>query len=424
VVYADVFAGEAADLFSPRPVLKAADRLAWTGTGFGVAGMAAIWIGAAIGPGTPALALAFGFACFAFALALYGLAAARRARLVRVERGVPTALALWRTAWYCDRCDGVFFPDEVTSSGKVGIARVGEGLLSAPEFRRLVWSAGGYGDLLAPAVRLYPDIVVSEGVFVVELKTRAEIESIRAAGKVVAGILAATRAAAAPGVTLKELDEVARAVLRDAGATSPFLNYKPRFAPVPYPAVICTSVNDAALHGIPDGYELRPGDLLSVDAGATLDGWVGDAAISFLVGESAGEGPEADARLISVTEAALAAGIAAARPGGRLGDISAAIGKVGRAGGYGISIELGGHGVGRTMHEDPHIPNIGKHGRGLRLAPGLVLAIEPWFMAGGHDDIYVDKDGWTIKTGDGSRAAHAEHTIAITDDGPVILTAG
>jgi methionyl aminopeptidase len=249
---------------------------------------------------------------------------------------------------------------------------------------------------------------------VVEIKTRAEIEAIRAAGKVVAGILAAARAAAAPGVTLKELDEVARAVLRDAGATSPFLDYKPKFAPVPYPAVICTSVNDSALHGIPDGYQL------SVDAGATLDGWVGDAAISFTVEEPA----EADARLISVTEAALAAGIAAAVPGGRLGDISAAIGTVGKAGGYGISTDLGGHGVGRTMHEDPHIPNMGKRGRGMRLVPGLVLAIEPWFMAGGNDDIYVADDGWTIKTGDGSRAAHAEHTIAITDDGPVILTSG
>ena len=252
----------------------------------------------------------------------------------------------------------------------------------------------------------------------VEIKTRAEIEAIRAAGKVVAGIHAAVRAAAAPGVTLRELDEAAREVLREAGATSPFLNYQPRFAPIPYPAAICTSVNDAALHGIPNDYRLLPGDLLSVDAGATLHGWVGDAAISFTIGEPS----EADARLISVTEAALRAGIAAAVPGGRLGDISAAIGKVGRAGGYGVSVELGGHGVGRTMHEDPHIPNMGKRGRGLRLVPGLVLAIEPWFIAGGREDIYVDDDGWTIRTRDGSRAAHAEHTIAITPDGPVILT--
>jgi methionyl aminopeptidase len=258
---------------------------------------------------------------------------------------------------------------------------------------------------------------------VVEIKTPGEIDAMRAAGRVVADVLATARAFAAPGVTLAELDAAAREVLAKAGATSPFLHYKPRFAPVPYPAVICTSVNDAALHGIPDGYRLAPGDLLSVDAGATLDGWVGDAAISFTVGAcGVADGPDEDARLIAATEEALAAGIAAAVPGGRLGDISAAIGAVGRAAGYGISTDLGGHGVGRTMHEDPHIPNRGKARRGLKLVPGLVIAIEPWFMAGGADDCYLDDDGWTIRTGDGSRAAHSEHTVAVTADGPVILT--
>jgi methionyl aminopeptidase len=255
---------------------------------------------------------------------------------------------------------------------------------------------------------------------VVEIKTPGEIDAIHAAGRVVADVLAAARAYAAPGVSLAELDEAARDVLARAGATSPFLHYKPRFAPVPYPAVICTSVNDAALHGIPGTYRLAPGDLLSVDAGATLDGWVGDAAISFTVGPPL----DGDARLIAATQDALAAGIAAAVPGGRLGDISAAIGAVGRAGGYGISTDLGGHGVGRSMHEDPHIPNRGKARRGLRLIPGLVIAIEPWFMAGGSDDCYLDDDGWTIRTADGSRAAHAEHTVAVTEDGPVILTSG
>jgi methionyl aminopeptidase len=240
----------------------------------------------------------------------------------------------------------------------------------------------------------------------VEIKTPGEIDAIREAGRVVADVLAAARSAAAPGVTLKELDGAARDVLAKAGATSPFLNYHPKFAPVPYPAVICTSVNDAALHGIPGSYRLEAGDLLSVDAGATLDGWVGDAAISFTIGAPA----PADAALIEATETALA------------GDISAAIGQVGRSGGYGISTELGGHGVGRTMHEDPHIPNRGRAGRGLRLVPGLVLAIEPWFIAGGRDGIWLDDDGWTIRTADGSRAAHAEHTVAITPDGPVILT--
>jgi methionyl aminopeptidase len=254
---------------------------------------------------------------------------------------------------------------------------------------------------------------------VVEIKTAAEVDAIGAAGRVVADILAAARAVAAPGVTLKELDAAAREILAKAGATSPFLNYHPGFAPVPYPAVICTSVNDAALHGIPGDYRLRDGDLLSVDAGATLDGWVGDAAVSFTIAAPA----NGDAKLIATTEEALAAGIAAAVPGGRLGDISAAIGKIGKAGGYGISTDLGGHGVGRTMHEEPHIPNRGKAGRGLRLVPGLVLAIEPWFIAGGSDGIYLDEDGWTIRTADGSRAAHVEHTIAVTDNGPVILTA-
>jgi methionyl aminopeptidase len=252
----------------------------------------------------------------------------------------------------------------------------------------------------------------------VEIKTAREIDAIGAAGRVVADILAAARAVAGPGVTLKELDAAARDVLAKAGATSPFLNYHPQFAPIPYPAVICTSVNDAALHGIPDDYRLRDGDLLSVDAGATLDGWVGDAAVSFSVGTPA----NGDAKLIAATETALAAGIAAARPGGRLGDISAAIGQVGRAAGYGISTDLGGHGVGRSMHEDPHIPNRGKAGRGLRLVPGLVIAIEPWFLAGGADKYRIDPNGWTIRSTDGSRAAHVEHTIAITDDGPRILT--
>ena len=154
---------------------------------------------------------------------------------------------------------------------------------------------------------------------------------------------------------LTELDEAARAVLAEAGATSPFLGYRPSFASVPYPAAICTSVNDAALHGIPDRYRLTDGDLVSVDCGAVLDGWAADAAISFTIGPPR----PADARLIATTEAALRAGIAAAAPGGRIGDISAAIGAAGRAGGYGICTDFGGHGVGRAMHEDPHIPNEG-----------------------------------------------------------------
>jgi methionyl aminopeptidase len=253
----------------------------------------------------------------------------------------------------------------------------------------------------------------------VELKTPGEIEAMAAAGAVVARALAATRAAAAPGVRLVDLDEVAREVLRAAGAESPFLGYQPSFAHTPYPAVVCLSVNDAVLHGIPDRYRLRDGDLLSVDCGATLDGWTGDAAISFCVGSTRA----ADARLLERTETALRAGIAAARPGRRLGDISAAIGQVARAAGYGLHTDFGGHGVGRTMHESPSVPNDGRPGRGLRLEPGLTLAIEPWFLAGGQDAYRIDADGWTLRSADGSRGAHFEHTIAVTEDGPRILTA-
>ena len=252
----------------------------------------------------------------------------------------------------------------------------------------------------------------------VEMKTPGEIQAMRASGRVVAQILATVRAQAAAGMRLSELDEAARAVLAAAGATSPFLGYRPSFAPVPYPAAICASVNDAALHGIPDRYRLADGDLLSVDCGAVLDGWAADAAISFTIGLPR----PADARLIATTEAALRAGIAAAAPGARIGDISAVIGAAGRAGGYGICTDFGGHGVGRAMHEDPHIPNEGPAGRGRRLTPGLVIAIEPWFLAGGQDSYYIDDDGWTIRSGDGSRAAHAEHTVAITADGPEVLT--
>jgi methionyl aminopeptidase len=253
---------------------------------------------------------------------------------------------------------------------------------------------------------------------VVELKTPAEIQAMRAAGQVVAQILATVRGGAKAGTRLTELDEAARAVLSEASATSPFLGYRPSFAPVPFPAVICTSVNDAALHGIPSRYKLADGDLLSVDCGAVLDGWAADAAISFTIGPPR----PADARLIRTTELALQAGIAAAVPGGRIGDISAAIGAAGRAAGYGICTDFGGHGVGRAMHEDPHIANEGLPGRGRRLVPGLVIAIEPWFLAGGQDSYRIDGDGWTIRSADGSRAAHAEHTVAITRDGPEVLT--
>ena len=253
----------------------------------------------------------------------------------------------------------------------------------------------------------------------VELKTRGEIDAMGSAGRVVADALAAVRAHAAVGVTLASLDQVARDVLADAGAGSPFLGYQPGFAGSPFPAVICTSVNDAVLHGIPGSYQLADGDLLSVDCGAVLDGWAADAAISLTVGRTLSQ----DQRLIDATEAALLDGIAAATPGARIGDISAAIAAVGRAAGYGINTDFGGHGVGRSMHEEPSVPNEGRAGRGMRLQPGLVIAIEPWFLAGGRDAYRIDKDGWTVRSADGTRGAHAEHTVAVTADGPRILTA-
>ncbi|MER7464311.1 type I methionyl aminopeptidase [Streptomyces sp. NPDC097981] len=253
----------------------------------------------------------------------------------------------------------------------------------------------------------------------VELKTEQSINEMRAPGRVVAHALAAVREAARVGVSLQDLDRVAREVLAEAGASSPFLGYRPQFAPVPFPAVICASVNDAIVHGIPDGYRLRDGDLVSIDCGAELGGWAGDAAVSFTVGRPR----PGDVQLIGTAEAALAAGIAAAVPGNRIGDIAHAIGTVCRAAGYGIPDGFGGHGVGRSMHEDPGVPNEGRPGRGMKLRPGLVLAIEPMLIAGGTDDYRCDGDGWTLRTVDGSRAAHAEHTVAVTADGPRILTA-
>ncbi|MYW14699.1 type I methionyl aminopeptidase, partial [Streptomyces sp. SID2955] len=213
----------------------------------------------------------------------------------------------------------------------------------------------------------------------VEIKTDAALEAMREAGRVVARALAEVREAAGVGVSLCELDEVARSVLAEAGADSPFLGYRPSFAPVAFPAVICTSVNDAVSHGIPTGYRLRDGDLVSVDCGAVLDGWAGDAAITFSVGTPR----PGDLDLIDATRQALDAGIAAARVGGRIGDISHAVDTVARKAGCGMPADFGGHGIGRRMHEDPHVPNRGRPGRGYPLRHGLVLAIEPMLMAGG-----------------------------------------
>ncbi|WP_329492015.1 type I methionyl aminopeptidase [Kitasatospora sp. NBC_01246] len=252
----------------------------------------------------------------------------------------------------------------------------------------------------------------------VELKNDTALAAMREAGRVVGEALAAVERAAAVGVSLLELDEVARGVLSGAGAVSPFLGYRPSFAPVPFPAVICASVNDAVVHGIPDGYRLRDGDLVSIDCGAVLDGWAGDAAVSFVVGTPRAE----DAALIDATRRALEAGIAAAVVGNRTGDIGHAIAAVARRARRGVPEGFGGHGIGRRMHEEPSVPNEGRPGWGYPLKPGLVLAIEPMLTGGGRSDYLTDEDGWTLRTTDGSRAAHFEHTVAITEEGPRILT--
>ncbi|MFJ9352296.1 type I methionyl aminopeptidase [Streptomyces sp. NPDC101237] len=252
----------------------------------------------------------------------------------------------------------------------------------------------------------------------VELKTDVSIEAMYAAGQVLGQALTAVREAAGVGVSLLDLDEVARDVLKAAGATSPFLGYRPSFAATPFPAVICASVNDAIVHGIPTSYRLRDGDLVSIDCGAELDGWVGDSAISFTVGRAR----PADVRLVETAERALAAGIAAAVVGNRIGDIAHAVGTVCREAGYGIPQGFGGHGVGRRMHEDPEVPNEGRPGRGLPLRHGMALAIEPMLIGSGRDGYHEAPDGWTLRTNDGSRAAHVEHTVAVTDAGPRILT--
>ncbi len=252
----------------------------------------------------------------------------------------------------------------------------------------------------------------------IELRTPAEIEQMKVAGLFVAGVLKELRAISRVGVNLLKLDAIAHDLIRQYGAESCYIDYHPSFGAMPFGKVLCTSVNDAALHGLPHDYPLQDGDLVSLDFAASVGGWVADSAISFTVGTPRDE----DLRLIEVTERALAAGIAAATIGNRIGDISAVIGTVAHDAGYSVNTDFGGHGVGRVMHGDPHIANDGRGGRGLPLRAGLVFAIEPWFMQS-TGRIFTDPDGWTLRSLDGSRAAHAEHTIAVTDDGPIVLTA-
>jgi methionyl aminopeptidase len=253
---------------------------------------------------------------------------------------------------------------------------------------------------------------------VIELRTPSEIAELQVAGAFVGRVLNATAHAAAVGVNILELDALAHDMIRAEGAESCYIDYHPSFGASPFGKVICISVNDAVLHGLPHDYVLQDGDLVSLDFAASMGGWVSDSALSVIVGTPR----VADLRIIELTEVALAAGIEAAVVGNTIGDISAAIGDIAHAARIKVNTDFGGHGVGRVMHGDPHIPNDGRPHRGLPLRAGLVFAVEPWFMLG-TDKIYTDADGWTLRSRDGSRGAHSEHTIAITDDGPLILSA-
>lgn len=248
-------------------------------------------------------------------------------------------------------------------------------------------------------------------------KHRPTAADVMPAGSFVAGVLAALEDAARPGVNLLELNSLAEDMIVSAGATSCYVDYHPSFGGSPFGKVLCTSVNDAVLHGLPHDAVLNDGDLLSVDFAVSLGGWVADSALSIIVGNGSPE----DARLIEATRVALEEGINQAVPGNRVGDISAAIGTVGHDYGFIINTDFGGHGVGRTMHEDPSIPNDGDRGVGPRLSPGMALAIEPWFMHG-TNKVETDPDGWTLRSVDGSRGAHSEHTVVVTKDGPVVVT--
>jgi len=251
----------------------------------------------------------------------------------------------------------------------------------------------------------------------IELRTPAEIEAMRPAGRFVAETLATLRDETKVGTNLLAVDRRAHDLIRRAGAESCYIDYHPSFGAMPFGKVICTSVNDAVLHGLPFDYALEDGDLVSLDLAVSIDGWVADSAVSFVVGTPRDE----DLALIDTTERALAAAIAVATTGNRVGDISHAIAQVARGDGYAINTDFGGHGVGHEMHGDPHVPNDGKPGRGFPLRAGLVIAIEPWFLQT-TDELVTDSDGWTLRSADGSRGAHSEHTIAITDDGPIVLT--
>lgn len=248
----------------------------------------------------------------------------------------------------------------------------------------------------------------------ITIKSRREFEKMAVAGACVAAVHRAVREAARPGVSLLELEEISKQVLADRDCKSSFLNYHGT-----YPATLCLSPNDVIVHGIPNDYRLQEGDILSVDAGAIYQGFHGDAAFTMAIGEV----PPEVQTLIDATEEGMWAGIGAVQPGARLGDIGAAISEIGASRGYGVVEEYLGHGIGRQMHEEPQVPNVGERGKGLKLRTGMALCIEPMFNLGGRHTS-VDPDGWTVRTADGSLSAHWEHTVAITKDGVMIFTVG
>ncbi|MET3806896.1 methionyl aminopeptidase [Nakamurella sp. UYEF19] len=254
----------------------------------------------------------------------------------------------------------------------------------------------------------------------IEILPATTLPRARQTGALVAEILQTLKSRSAVGTNLLEIDRWTQSLIAKAGALSCYVDYAPSFGRGPFSHYICTSVNDAVLHGLPFDYTLADGDLLSLDLAVSLGGVVADSAISFIVGDPSVGGAESVA-MITATERALQAGIAAAGPGVRVGDVSHAIGSVLRDAGYPVNTEFGGHGVGSTMHQDPHIPNIGRPRRGYKLRPGLLLALEPWVMAD-TADLVTDTDGWTLRSATGSRTAHSEHTIAITDEGAEVLT--
>ena len=252
----------------------------------------------------------------------------------------------------------------------------------------------------------------------IEILTPTELTRARSTGRLVAEILQELSRRSTVGTSLLEIDSWARELILDAGAESCYVDYEPSFGRGPFGHYICTAVNDAVLHGMPRDQALADGDLLTLDLAVIRDG---SPSASTLPRPAGPARPARWGALIDTTPGAREAGIAAAGPGVRLGDVSAAIGAVLQGAGYPVNTEFGGHGIGSTMHQDPHVPNIGRAGRGYRLRPGLLLALEPWVMED-TDELVTDPDGWTLRSATGARAAHTEHTIAITADGAEILT--